>query len=276
MDVIVRLAEQYVLGPHMYPWLAAKTGMPELLSSTYIPREFLSSFLVLWTGGALLYLFLSSVAYVLFFVILKDKYYPPGSDLPKPGQEVREIKLAMWSAPVMAALTAPIVVLELHGYSKLYDNLNDYPLWYVPVQMALFLLFTDTCIYWIHRLEHDIPFLYKYVHKPHHAWIVPTPFASVAFHPFDGFAQSFPYHVAVFLFPVHKLIYLGLFIFVQIWTVLIHDGVDMHPFSFINGSAHHVHHHKKFIYNYGQFFIFWDYMCGTYMAPGEPAHAKKN
>ena len=33
-----------------------------------------------------------------------------------------------------------------------------------------YLLFTDYCIYWIHRWLH-IPFIYKFVHKPHHKWI---------------------------------------------------------------------------------------------------------
>ena len=35
---------------------------------------------------------------------------------------------------------------------------------------ARFLVFTDYCVYWIHRLEHH-PAVYKYVHKPHHKWL---------------------------------------------------------------------------------------------------------
>ena len=53
---------------------------------------------------------------------------------------------------------------------------------------------------------------------------VPTPFASHAFHPVDGFAQSFPYHLYPFLFPLHKGLYLGLFVFVNFWSVAIHDA----------------------------------------------------
>ena len=44
-----------------------------------------------------------------------------------------------------------------------------------------------------------------------------------------GFLQSVPYHVYPFLFPLHKGLYLGLFTFVNIWTVSIHDGMrDAH------------------------------------------------
>lgn len=269
MDVLVKLLDEHLLTEHVYPAIANATGTPQLLDPSYIPRQAATVFTMLSLGGYTLYWLTSSTAYFLFFKLLKDVYYPPGSELPKPGQVQREIKMATISTPIMAIFTTPIVLAELHGKSLLYDSLSEYPLWYVPVQIILFLIFTDTSIYWIHRLEHDIPFLYKYVHKPHHTWIVPTPYASIAFHPVDGFLQSLPYHIAVFLFPVHKLIYLGLFIFVQIWTVMIHDGVDLKPLKIINGSGHHVHHHKKFIYNYGQFFIFWDWVCGTYMAPGE-------
>jgi hypothetical protein len=35
--------------------------------------------------------------------------------------------------------------------------------------------------------------LYAKIHKPHHLWKLPTPFASHAFHPCDGVAQSMPY-----------------------------------------------------------------------------------
>ncbi len=34
--------------------------------------------------------------------------------------------------------------------------------------------------------------LYASIHKPHHLWKLPTPFASHAFHPCDGVAQSMP------------------------------------------------------------------------------------
>lgn len=100
-----------------------------------------------------------------------------------------------------------------------------------------FLLFTDYCIYWIHRLEHH-PSIYKHIHKPHHKWIsefrsffretwvnllplVPTPWAAYAFHPLDGYIQSVPYHLFVFVCPLQRHLYLGLFVCINIWTVFV-------------------------------------------------------
>lgn len=107
-------------------------------------------------------------------------------------------------------------------------------------------------------------------HKPHHLWKIATPFASHAFHPVDGFMQSLPYHVYPFLFPLHKITYLGLYIFVNVWTISIHDGDYRVPRllrHIINGSAHHTDHHLYFDYNYGQYFTLWDKIGGSYKSP---------
>ena len=45
---------------------------------------------------------------------------------------------------------------------------------------------------------------------------VPTPFASLAFEPIDGYSQSVPYHLFVFLFPMHKLTYIVSFVMIQV------------------------------------------------------------
>ena len=110
----------------------------------------------------------------------------------------------------------------------------------------------------------------QYVHKPHHMWKVASPFASHAFHPVDGFLQSLPYHIYVFLFPIHKIVYLALYVIVNIWTVSIHDCDYRVPKilqPIINGSAHHTDHHLYFNCNYGQYLTFWDRIGGSYKHP---------
>ncbi|TIB92933.1 lathosterol oxidase [Wallemia mellicola] len=127
----------------------------------------------------------------------------------------------------------------------------------------------DFCIYWVHRIEHH-PMFYKWLHKPHHKWLIPTPFASHAFHPLDGYLQSVPYHLFIFIFPLHKYLYLGLFGFVNIWSILIHDG-DMRcggtMEKIINGPSHHTLHHLYFTVNYGQYFTFSDRAFNSHREP---------
>lgn len=134
-----------------------------------------------------------------------------------------EIKQTMAALPVMALFTAPLFLLEVRGYGRLYDAPADAPFYlYNILQFPFFILFTDFFIYWIHRGLHH-PRIYRTLHKRHHKWIMPTPFASHAFHPLDGFSQSVPYHVFPFIFPLQKFAYVALFVFINIWTVLIRE-----------------------------------------------------
>jgi lathosterol oxidase len=208
-----------------------------------------------------------------------------------------EILQALKSIPIMAVLTVPIFLAEIKGYSKLYSSLSDSPFpGHNYLQIPLFILFTDFGVYWIHRALHH-PFFYKTLHKPHHQPITPTPFASYAFHPLDGFSQSLPYHAFPFIIPTHKFTHLALFTFINIWVVLIRgfswplgvfpvwlindatridDGEYMANSPFINGTACHTIHHLYFNYNYGQFFTFWDRLGGIYRQPNEELFQRQN
>jgi Delta7-sterol 5-desaturase len=185
-----------------------------------------------------------------------------------------EMIQAATSMPVMAIFTAPLFWLEIHGYSKMYDATADGPgLWYNFLQFPLFIVFTDFWIYWIHRGLHH-PLVYKTLHKPHHKWIMPTPFASHAFHPVDGFSQSVPYHVFPFLFPLQKWAYVCLFVFINFWTIMIHDGEFISSNPIINGAACHAIHHMEFFGNFGQFMTWPDRLGGTYREPDESMFVK--
>ncbi|KAL9625013.1 MAG: hypothetical protein Q9160_000742 [Pyrenula sp. 1 TL-2023] len=186
-----------------------------------------------------------------------------------------EIKQAMTSMPGMSILTALFFTAEVRGWTKLYDDPAEAPFpLYNFLQFPIFILFTDFLIYWIHRGLHH-PTVYKRLHKPHHKWIMPTPFASHAFHPLDGFAQSIPYHVFPFVLPLHKLAYIALFVFINVWTIFIHDGEYVANSPIINGAACHTMHHLYFNYNYGQFTTLWDRMGGSYRKPNEELFQKE-
>lgn len=236
-------------------------------------RQFVSLYIITWIFGLVIYFTFASLSYMFIFdktTVNHPKYLK--------NQMRMEIKQTCTSIPVMAIFTAPWFVAEVRGYSMIYDNVADpgftHPLlsWmgssYNYIQFPLFLMFTDFCIYWIHRALHH-PILYRRLHKPHHKWIMPTPFASHAFHPLDGYSQSVPYHLFPFIFPLQKFAYIALFTFIQIWTVMIHDGEYVANSPIINGAACHTMHHLYFNYNYGQFTTLWDRLGGSYRQPNE-------
>lgn len=221
--------------------------------------------------GLVIYFTCATLSYI--FVFDKETFKHPKY---LNNQMSLEIKQTTQSIPIMAIFTVPFFVAEVRGHSYIYDSASSpgFNHWllqifgsaYNIIQLPLFLMFTDFCIYWIHRGLHH-PILYKRLHKPHHKWIMPTPYASHAFHPLDGYAQSVPYHLFPFIFPLQKFAYIALFTFIQIWTVMIHDGEYVANSPVINGAACHTMHHLYFNYNYGQFTTLWDRLGGSYRKP---------
>jgi len=188
-------------------------------------------------------------------------------------QVINEIFTSVWSLAIMAGMTAPLEIAVMYGYGKVYHNVADYGWAYFVTSPILFLLFTDSMIYWIHRGLHH-PWLYK-IHKLHHKYKNTTPYSAFSFHPIDGYSQGLPYHIFVFCFPMHNYLYAFTLFVVGLWTINIHDRVTVNLWG-VNGAAHHTIHHTKFNYNYGQYFIFWDYICGTYLDPLTISPYKEN
>lgn len=236
-----------------------------LLPRTNLLRQTLSLFVLFSIFGWALYLSVASMSYLFVFdkaIFNHPRYLKNQMSL--------EIQMAISSIPIMVLLTIPWFLLELQGYSKLYWDVDSvYGGWWAILwQYPCFIMFTDFGIYLIHRWLHW-PGVYRALHKPHHKWLVTTPFASHAFHPVDGYAQSLPYHIYPFLFPLHKLSYLILFTFVNFWTVMIHDGEYLSRDPVINGAACHTIHHLYFNYNYGQFTTLWDRIGNSYREPDQ-------
>ena len=262
MDIVLDFTDKHFFTPFVYP-----ASWPE----DYWPRQFLTLYLIVLIGGVLLYLSVATFSY-LFIYDKRLMRHPHFLE----NQISLEIQCTLFSAPLMGIPTAAMFLLEVRGYGRLYDSFDGNGLVLCVRDIAGFLFFTDMCIYWIHRGLHHRR-VYKYLHKLHHKWKVPTPFASHAFHPVDGFMQSCPYHIYPFIFPLHKLVYLGMFVFVNFWTVSIHDANYRVPElmrPYINGAAHHTDHHTYFDYNYGQYFTLWDKLEKTFREPsafqGEP------
>ncbi|KAH0833289.1 C5-sterol desaturase [Lanmaoa asiatica] len=281
MDLVLHIADEYILDsvwarlvPFNDPladqsFLAANASTIALRSHSawprdYIPRQLLSLVVITMIGIHLLYFVFAGLSYRYIFnheMMRHPRFLK--------NQIRSEIQCSMKAFPGMTLLTLPWFQAEVMGYSRLYDDVSEYGWLYLALSIPFFLVFTDYLVYWVHRTLHH-PMLYKTFHKPHHKWIIPTPFASHAFHPVDGYLQSVPYHLFIFLFPLHRCLYLGLFVFVNFWSILIHDSdmITGHPLEHvINGPAHHTLHHLYFTVNYGQYFTWADRAGGSYRQP---------
>lgn len=251
----------YGYTPYLMDFTAQTFG--SILPRSNLLREFLSLWVIVTVFGWLLYLLAASLSYVFVFdrsIFNHPRYLKNQMSL--------EIKMALSAIPIMSVLTVPWFLMELHGHSRLYMEVDweNHGMRKIITELISFLFFTDCGVYLAHRWLHW-PRVYKALHKPHHKWLVCTPFASHAFDPVDGYLQSISYHIYPVVMPLNKVSYLCLFTFVNFWTVMIHDGQHMYNNPVVNGTACHTVHHLYFNYNYGQFTTLWDRLGGTYRRP---------
>jgi lathosterol oxidase len=77
-----------------------------------------------------------------------------------------EIAASLWVMLVLNVLTVPVSVAQVRGLARIYA-FGTGSAWKEVAQYPLFVLFSDTCIYWMHRAFHH-PVLFKMAHYKHH------------------------------------------------------------------------------------------------------------
>jgi lathosterol oxidase len=184
-----------------------------------------------------------------------------------------QIKLAQASMFLYVGLPVLDEFLIESNYTRVYYTMDEIGGWHMYLAtMLLYFVLVEIGIYWMHRKLHTNKWLYKNIHQLHHKYNAPeqlTPWCSIAFHPIDGILQASPYVVALFICPCHYITHVGLLFFTAIWATYIHDSMDFNILP-IMGSKYHTVHHTHYIYNYGQVFVFCDYLFGTYKLPEGP------
>lgn len=123
----------------------------------------------------------------------------------------------------------------------------------------------EVLVYVVHRLLHEVPWLYRHVHRRHHAYKTAcdmSPFASMSFMPLDGLAQASPYVLVLLVLPCHALVWELLLFATGAWSAYIHCASEA-PCRFALGASHHTKHHTLFKANYGHYTQAMDALCGT-------------
>ena len=156
------------------------------------------------------------------------------------------------------------------GWTRIYTDLADYPAWYLPLSLFLYLAAHDTWFYWTHRLLHR-PRWFRAAHAVHHASRPPTAWAAMSFHPFEAVSGAVVIPALVFVVPIHVGMLLAVLLIMTVMGVTNHMGWEMFPRALVHSKAgswlitasHHQRHHDEYQCNYGLYFRFWDRVCGT-------------
>ncbi len=174
----------------------------------------------------------------------------------------------LWGTVVLWALSHinnGIGGLIPHGFR---DAVASQPWWLQAVEVVVL---SDFLIYWGHRLQHRVGFLWRF-HKVHHSsehldWL-----AAHREHPLDSIYTVGLINLPAFLlgFPLETLA--GFIAFRGVWAIYIHSNVrfSIGPLRMLVGAPelHHWHHDRdRDAGNYANISPLMDILFGTYTCP---------
>jgi lathosterol oxidase len=183
----------------------------------------------------------------------------------------REIAWSLTSAFIYGA---PAGLLawgwQARGWTRVYAEVGDYPLWWLPGSVLIYLVLHDTWFYWTHRWMHR-PSLFRAAHAVHHASRPPTAWAAMSFHPWEAITGAIVIPALVLSIPIHIGALFAVLAIMTLMGVTNHMGWELFPVWLVRGrvgawlitASHHQRHHQHYGSNYGLYFRTWDRLCAT-------------
>jgi ornithine lipid hydroxylase len=190
----------------------------------------------------------------------------------------------LWiTAAVVGAIVVPLLVFfPEHFLSRKFVFASSGqlgPFWF---QVVTILLVVSLFRYWMHRMQHTIPFLWE-LHSYHHRVTDLTATNGEVSNPIDFALRN----VIIFLIlgvvgfdPIALLLTVP---FTNITANFSHCAADIKGgllnYVFVTPEVHRWHHTRDvpegrgYSVNYGVEFIFWDLLFGTYYLPQENGQA---
>jgi len=208
------------------------------------------------------------------FDLLPGRRIQPKAKMsPSVRQAAKRMVLTNW------AWLLPAVVLAAPILARWFPADAAAPSWtHVPLIGALWFVLHDVSFYSYHRVLHEVPWLYKTIHKPHHLLTAPFAWGSHATHPVEMALQSVGAMSGPLLWsatvglPVHGWwVWLAV---VQWQGVMDHSGYELPApfdvFAFLpgfGGTKFHDEHHQYFLGNYAAALSVIDDVMGTRLRP---------
>ncbi len=233
---------------------------------------FITSFVLLFLIVFLRYIFISGAYHWVFLVIFRKRLRKRmlSEQNPKGIQIKRELLLSAYSALIFSLMGMLLLILRQKGYTQIYSDINEYPLWYIPLSILLYLVLHDTYYYWLHRWMHESKVIRRF-HMEHHKSVDTTVFTSFSFHPVESFLQALIVPVLLSIIPMSVIAIMITLTLMTISAIINHAGVEIYPSNknsslfrkYIIGATHHDYHHRNSKKHFGLYFTFWDRLMKT-------------
>ena len=218
----------------------------------------------------------ASLVFLCLVFIPMEKVFPA-----KPGQKVfRKYwildlcfllgQYLLWNGVVLKVLTWFDHWLEKIIPHSFQSAIGNQPFWLQAIEV---LILSDFLVYWGHRLQHKVDFLWRF-HKVHHSaehldWL-----AAHREHPLDSIYTIGIINLPVFIFGFDLAAISAIVAFRGIWAIYIHSNVRLPigPLKKLIGAPelHHWHHDlERDRGNYANISPLMDIIFGTYVCPAK-------
>lgn len=174
----------------------------------------------------------------------------------------------LWSGLVLMVLNYFSLWLDKYISTQLRTIIDTQPVWLQAIEV---LILSDFLIYWGHRLQHKIDFLWNF-HKVHHSAESLDWLAAHREHPLDSIYTIGIINLPALIFGFDLNIIAAIVAFRGVWAIYIHSNIrfSIGALKVIIGSPelHHWHHDKERDRgNYANISPMMDIIFGTYVCP---------
>lgn len=224
--------------------------------------------------GAIATITLSSIVFIPFYCYPTYEKWTRKSNpkFPTPALVRKEIIQSLKGVAIGVLCPAFTLYSSSKGMSKGYcGDVNNVGIQGHFIQTLIIIAFTDFVEYAYHWLGHRYAIMWN-VHKHHHVFYNPTPFAVIADELVDQFVRSMPMVILPALIPINIDLLFAIFstLFYG-YGVYLHWGYESPYLSahnpIFNTSYHHYSHHAVSVIGKpvftGFFFKIWDYLFNT-------------
>lgn len=218
------------------------------------------------------YLIFAGGAFLIFWIIGKPflKQFSIQNQFPKNKKLWEEFGYSISTVIIFSMIGFGIFSAKQAGYTFIYEDKMEFGSLWLYASFFVSVIAHDFYFYLTHRLMHHKK-IYKHVHKVHHKFTNPSPWAAYAFHPIEAVIEAGILPLLVFIIPLHEIVIVSFLIYMISRNVLAHLGFELFPKGFAANkwwnwhttATHHNMHHKYFDCNYGFYFTWWDNLLKT-------------
>ena len=172
--------------------------------SSWFGYNFLFTWIALSLIALVVLILFSSLIFYHYYVKITLEKWQQKSNPKYPSASGVRMEIILMLKGLLSATLCPALALHLMGTGKLqaYCGLGDYGWGYLIFSFFVIWLSTDFFEFFYHRMGHTIDACWN-IHKSHHQFYNPTPFAVIADEYFDQFVRALPLVVLPMLMPMN-------------------------------------------------------------------------